>query len=344
MGSRLWNAGLLSLVLHLLAVVILLMFAVPRPEQPERVWRVSFIAVPQSRPLLRFLRPATLATDSSIRSLSTTPKQPMNLKPTFVPPPDPGRSTATTWLPTDTEIPGSLDGTSLSPGNFGMNGNKRVPRDLGRIRYQPMRGESVARLPSAFNTALPSEPIPFPGNALENLSQHILDTRRSNKLDLVLLVDASQSMEDNIQAVVRYFDRMMARLSEPKLDVRLALVTFRHSAFFAFLGWDIDVVPLTHDFGRVKRALERTECLGGERALDAILAALERIDFRSDSERRMLLITDEYVSGNASGAEVLRALRKARVRLDVLGRDEPFQRHIARLTGGMWQSILDLNQ
>jgi hypothetical protein len=69
------------------------------------------------------------------------------------------------------------------------------------------------------------------------------------------------------------------------------------------------------------------------------MRAISEVKFRSDADRHFILVTDEYVKGTYPVPEVLKAAKRDKITIDVLGRDEPFQRTIAEQTGGIWMPI-----
>jgi hypothetical protein len=146
-------------------------------------------------------------------------------------------------------------------------------------------------------------------------------------------------MENSIDAVRRHLDRMIDRLRAAGMDFTLGVVSFHHSLVYEWLGMDIKISPQTNNAEEIKKILRSMKVSGGERALDALMKAIDQVKFRPGADRHFILITDEYVSGTYPVDEVLRAAKRASITIDVLGRDEPFQRTIAEQTGGIWTPI-----
>jgi len=175
--------------------------------------------------------------------------------------------------------------------------------------------------------------------ALQEIAQHISTTGSSRKVDIVFIVDTSESMQDDIDAVRRHLGKMIDRFQQAHLDFTLGVVRFHHSLVYEWLGMDITVSPQTSNVDEVREILRSIKVSGGERALDALMKAISEVKFRSDVDRHFILVTDEYVKGTYSVSEVLKAVKRAKITIDVLGRDEPFQRTIAEQTGGIWTPI-----
>lgn len=180
--------------------------------------------------------------------------------------------------------------------------------------------------------------LPFV-KALQEIAQHVVDVKSSRKVDVVFIIDKSGSMENSIDAVRRHLDRMIDRLRAAEMDFTLGVVSFHHSMVYEWLGMDIKISPQTTNTEEIKKTLRSMKVSGGERALDALMRAIDQVKFRPGADRHFILITDEYVSGTYPVDEVLRAAKRSRITIDVLGRDEPFQRTIAEQTGGIWTPI-----
>ena len=161
-------------------------------------------------------------------------------------------------------------------------------------------------------------------------------------IDLVFLLDISQSMQDNIYAVARHLEGMAARFDAHEVDFQVGIVTFHHSTAHSILRNAIKVTQLTDDVAKVRKKLRDVKCSGGEKALNALMEAIHRVKFRAGASRRFVFVTDEYVDGDYPTREVSGALYRARIHVDVIGMDEPFQRSLAAESGGMWIPIASL--
>lgn len=202
-------------------------------------------------------------------------------------------------------------------------------------RLKPREDASIIEKLQVYSEA----DIPFI-KALQLIAQHVLNvTAKNRKVDIVFIVDTSESMEDDIDSVRRHLNKMIERFQSANLDFTLGVVRFHHSLVYEWLGTDIIVSQQTSDVEEVKRTLKSIKVSGGERALDALMKAVSEVKFRPDADRHFILVTDEYVHGTYPVSEVLKAAKRAKIAIDVLGMDEPFQRTIAEQTGGIWTSI-----
>ena len=186
--------------------------------------------------------------------------------------------------------------------------------------------------------------VTLPDMALIKIGQHLLKTRKSNTLDIVFVIDASKSMGNDIDAVRNHLNQMTDLLKSAELDFTVGLVAFRDGTSFSLLGWDFQVTPQTTSIQEIKKKLAAIHCRGGEKALDALVQAAAKVTFRRGAERRFILVTDEYVSGSYSPKKVLRKLKSEKIGVNVIGRDEPFQKLLTQGTGGLWIPISSLRE
>jgi len=168
------------------------------------------------------------------------------------------------------------------------------------------------------------------GAVLQTVAGGIASGTSSSIVDIVFLLDASGSMGDNIQAVRNHLVNMVEIFQQKPLDFTLGVVTFKSSA---------KVFPQTRDYQRYERLLENVQIGGDERAYDAIVRAIAWVQFRPEAERRFILVTDEPCKGSYTFLEVLKRCREARIKVDVIGINDPSQRVLAVQTGGLWLPI-----
>ena len=173
------------------------------------------------------------------------------------------------------------------------------------------------------------------GTALEGIAESIAGGTSSSPVDIVFLLDASGSMEDNIRAVGGQFRRMVEVFQEKEVNFTLGIITFK------YLDRDTIVFPQTRDYAKYQYLLEShvIQRGGDERAYDAIVKSIQRVKFRSNAERRFILVTDEATKGSYPITEVLSQCRTAGVKLDVIGVDRTLDKALAAQTGGLWFRI-----
>ena len=168
------------------------------------------------------------------------------------------------------------------------------------------------------------------GTALETIAGDIARGSSSTTVDIVFLLDTSGSMEDNIRAVGSHLIDMVEIFQEKGIDFTMGIVKFKHDAL---------IFPQTREYQKYERLLENVRCGGDERAYDAIVKSIARVKFRTEAERRFILVTDEPCKGSYKISVVLKRCREAQIKLDLIGIDEMLQKYLANQTGGLWFPI-----
>ena len=172
----------------------------------------------------------------------------------------------------------------------------------------------------------------------------------SGKLDLMLVIDTTGSMGDEI----RYLQTELAaitssiRARHPGLDLRIGFVVYRD------LGDDYvtQTVPLTRDFARAQGELGQHWAGGGgdyPEAMDQALVRAAGQDWRGDAVKTMLLVADapphdEHIGLAWQASEVLRAKRVQIVPIAASGvadKAEYVMRAMAALTQSRYTFLTD---
>ncbi len=198
------------------------------------------------------------------------------------------------------------------------------------------RGETAQQETGDTNT--PAPPIDRDGEmgeALEGIAESVADDDTETAVDLVFLLDISGSMIDNIRAVGRQLNRMVEVFEEKGTDFTLGIVIFR------YLEGDTIIHPQTRDSDRYKRLLTShvVAAAGDERAHNAIIKTIRRVDFREGANRRFVLVTDESSKGSYSLPEVLTQCFQNNITVDVIGINHTTHRALTSKTGGLWFPI-----
>lgn len=189
----------------------------------------------------------------------------------------------------------------------------------------------------------PVSDVSMPDGILTQLGQHIVANHQAKMVDIVFIVDGSGSMKDNINAIRRHLSNMTELFKAAELDFTFGIVIFRDHAGYNLIGWDFELVEQTRSIKKIKRHLASVKCVGGEKALDALVRATDEVTARKNADVHFILITDEYVSGKYTARDVLKKVTDAKIKVDVIGRNEPFNKYITRRTGGLWLPISSLS-
>lgn len=178
--------------------------------------------------------------------------------------------------------------------------------------------------------------VSFP-RLMKKLAQEIVETSEGGPIDVVFVIDASGSMQDNIKSVVEHLHEMVDVYKASKIDYALGVTEF----------WArkeenvIKVVQLTKSYAKYKRTLQAIYTHQDENALDAIVQTVKELRFRATSKRHFILVTDEPLT-SLKGLKLKDAVAYCRefgIYVNVLGL--PLEEHqaLASETGGKWHLI-----
>lgn len=196
-----------------------------------------------------------------------------------------------------------------------------------------------------------SGPSPF-GEALEEIAEHIIAIRTLDKVNVVFVLDTSASMRDNIQQVAENLYSMTDAFDVANLEYHLGMAEFSVRQ----KGQELKTRALLPDVGVLRRRMHETQLSGDENALDALLDTLNFMNFHTDAEKHLILVTDEPATTRLRDdpstirlveEKVIEKMRKKvidqsqfeEIHVNVLGFPEPFQQTLAETTGGIWQQI-----
>ena len=173
------------------------------------------------------------------------------------------------------------------------------------------------------------------GEALEGIAESVAAGEAERAVDLVFLLDISGSMIDNIRAVGRQLQQMVTVFEKEGVDFTLGIVIFR------YLDSDTIIHPQTRDAEKYKRLLTShvVAAAGDERAHNAIMKTIRRVNFREDADRRFVLVTDEASKGSFTLPEVLAHCFQYNITVDVIGINHTTHRALTTKTGGLWFPI-----
>ena len=173
------------------------------------------------------------------------------------------------------------------------------------------------------------------GDALEGIAESVADAENDSVVDIVFLLDISGSMIDNIRAVGRQLSTMVTVFEEKDIDFMLGVVIFR------YLEDDTIFHGLTRDVEKYKQLLTShvVAAAGDERAYNAIVKAIRRVEFRDGANRRFVLVTDEASKGSYKLLDVLRQCQQHQIAVDVIGINHTTHRALTSKTGGLWYPI-----
>ena len=342
------NALILSIGLHLLLFLMLGTLYRQRTMQPSEPSTTLVLEKTRPRiPLRRLKRRPHLPIAVATAPRNMQPTKVINVRPTSLQPSARAvlhRETTillqTPGLPTPAAVGYSGGGASPVPGFAGKIGNG-IGTGVAVGRSASGGAKRFLMRPNEAPVADIAE-LTLPALALTKIGRHIVANRTVDKVDIVFVIDGSGSMKNDINAVREHLSHMTDLVDAAQIDFTLGIVAFRAGTGYTLLGMDFEVIPQTRSIARIQKILGQLRCSGDEKALDALVRAADEVRFRRDADVHFILVTDEYVSGAYSSIDVLTKMKTAKIRVDVIGRDEPSQKFLAKSTGGLWLPISSL--
>ena len=176
---------------------------------------------------------------------------------------------------------------------------------------------------------------------MKDIARTLAAATTTRKVDVVFVLDETESMRDNIRGIRAYVDFLFEAFEREGRDATFGLVTFTDAA---------RKFGQTHDLGTFKNWLFHIGVDGGgdiaEAGLDALMAAVNQMKFRNGAQRFIVLASDAaFHDADYNGRsvysldQVIEVLQNAQIRVDVIGLDYLPIRQIALATGGTWRAI-----
>jgi hypothetical protein len=231
--------------------------------------------------------------------------------------------------------------------NFAKKGNPIVQAisSVGPIGAGgTSRGQSEKYI-NAMSTVMPRGGVDQFAYIFPPIGERLAKRSRNGKLDIVFIIDATGSMEDNVIGVKDYIDHFLKPFEEMNVDIRLGLVEFS----------DIEarkekVHNLTDNLKNFKKWLEKMKFYGGrdlpESGYEAIVTAIEKINYRKSAQKAFIFISDspqhdfDYDGKSRYTLDrIISMLNEQNITIDVIGLDFLPMKQLAWGTGGQWKAI-----
>ncbi len=178
-------------------------------------------------------------------------------------------------------------------------------------------------------------------HTMKDIARTLADATTTQKVDVIFVLDETESMRDNIRGIRAYVDFLFEAFNRAGRDATFGLVTFTDTA---------RKFGQTDDLGTFKNWLFHIGVDGGgdiaEAGLDALMAAVSEMKFRNGAQRFIILASDAaFHDADYSGKsvysldQVIEVLQNEHIRVDVIGLDYLPIQQIGLATGGTWRAI-----
>ena len=210
--------------------------------------------------------------------------------------------------------------------------------DIGAVGNRPGKHGSGQGDGSITGDGVSNSPF---AEALRRIAEHIIATRTRDQVDVVFVLDTSASMRDNIQQVADNLFSMTDAFDVVNIEYFLGMTEFSVRQ----KGQHLKRRPLVPDVGMLRHRMRKIRLSGDEHALDAMMDTFNSMEFRSNADKFLVLITDEPATtqlGRGLGEmrqKVIDSCQLHELRVNVLGHTEKYQASLAEETGGLWQEI-----
>ena len=173
---------------------------------------------------------------------------------------------------------------------------------------------------------------------IQQLADDIIGRSGGAPIDVVFVVDASGSMSDNITAVAEHLGQMIDAYKASEIDYQLGLTDF----FVDRTGnQQITVSPLTTSLQTYKQMLYAIIPTGDENALDAIHQTVTEMQFRTNTVKHFILVTDEPFTSllGFTVDNTIALCQQNEIYVNVLGLNQPDHKRLATETDGTWHAV-----
>lgn len=186
------------------------------------------------------------------------------------------------------------------------------------------------------------------GKSLVEIAQRASRQSTNQMVDLVFVVDGSLQMKRPGKIVEGRIPDMVSTFEEGVVDYQVGLVWFRNAGKTS----QITVKPLQRGLTEIEDNFRKVPpprfkgSVAGH-GLDAIMKGLEELQFRSDAEKHLVVVTNAQLKTSWGGGDdrnhvigkILDWCKHDKIRINIIGISEEIQMQLTDLTYGKWYAI-----
>ena len=186
------------------------------------------------------------------------------------------------------------------------------------------------------------------GKSLVEIVQRASRQSTNQVVDLVLVIDGSLTMKGPGKIVEARAVDMVNAFEEAAIDYRFGLVWFQHAgktSRIAIKPLQTGLIELEDNFRNLPPPRFKGRVAG--HGLDAIMKGLEDLQFRSDAEKHLVVVTNSKLQTswrkgderNQVIGKILDWCKRDKIRINIIGVSEEIQMQLTDLTDGKWYPI-----
>ena len=186
------------------------------------------------------------------------------------------------------------------------------------------------------------------GKSLVEIAQRASRQSANQMVDLVFVIDGSLAMIGPGRTIEERVVDMANAFEESIIDYQFGLVWFQNAGKISRITvkpLQAGLIEIEDSFGNVPPPKFKGRIAG--HGLDGIMKGLEELQFRSDAEKHLVVVTNSKLKTSWGGGDeqnqligkILDWCKRDKIRINIIGIGEEIQVQLADYTGGKWYAI-----
>ena len=192
------------------------------------------------------------------------------------------------------------------------------------------------------------EPTVDIGKSLVEIAERASRQSTNQEVDLVLVIDGSLAMKGPGKLLEERAVDMVNAFEEAAIDYRFGIVWFQNAgktSRIAVRPLQGGLIELEDNFRNLPPPKFKGRAAG--HGLDAIMKGLEELQFRSDAEKHLVVVTNSKLQTswgegddrNQVIGKILDRCKRDKIRINIVGVSEEVQMQLTDMTDGKWYAI-----